>query len=375
MSSQQKPLRVLILSRHPDMQGGVVRFLELMKQRLAAGTQAESFIIGRRPGERNVAGTAVRVVTDMIGIFIRVVRRRYDVVHLNPSLEPKSVVREGALMAVLLLAGQRRIFVFFHGWDPDLADRIARNALFRKVFCALFQRASRIAVLSDRFRRSLVEMGFEAARIDIVSTMFDGAELTRARAEDDRAKQRWTTLFMSRFVAAKGVYELIDGFARIAAEFPDARLTLAGDGEERTGMGRRVQERGLGERVTFPGYVMGRDKARLLLEADIFALPSYYNEGLPNALLEAMAAGAAVITSEAGGIPEVVHAPKNGFILKDITADTIAAALTELLANPSRVAMIGAENESLAWQRFESLKVTGRIESLYGNVAAEAHPA
>ena len=319
--------------------------------------------------------TAVRVVTDMIGFFIRVVRRRYDVVHLNPSLEPKSVVREGALMAVLLLARQRRIFVFFHGWDPDLADRIARNTLFRNVFCALFQRASRIAVLSDRFRRSLVEMGFEAARIDIVSTMFDGAELARARAEDDRAKQRWTILFMSRFVTSKGVYELIDGFARIAAEFPDARLILAGDGEERAGMERCVQERGLGERVTFPGYVMGRDKARLLLEADIFALPSYYNEGLPNALLEAMAAGAAVITSEAGGIPEVVHAPKNGIILKDITADTIAAALTELLANPSQVALIGAENASLAWERFESLKVTGRIESLYGNVAAEAHVA
>lgn len=375
MSSPSKPLRVLILSRHPDMQGGVVRFLELMKQRLGADTQAETFIIGRRPNEKSVVQTAVRIVIDFLRFLVKVVRHRYDVVHLNPSLGPKSVVREGALMAVLLLARQRRVFVFFHGWDPDLADRIASNSLYRKAFLTLYRPATRIAVLSDRFRQTLVELGFEHDRIDIVSTMFDGAELARAKAEDDRVKQRRTILFLSRFVAGKGVHELIDGFSRIAAEFPDAKLIMAGDGEERAALVQRVETLGLGERVRFPGYVLGRDKARLLLEADIFVLPSYYNEGLPNALLEAMAAGAAVITSEAGGIPEVIHTPENGIVLKEISADTIANAMRQLLANPSQVAQIGAENEAMAWRRFESRMVTGRIEALYGDVAGGARAA
>ena len=368
--SRAAPLRVLIVSRHPDMPGGVARSTALMRRRLSGRIRADSFVIGRRPAERGLHQTIWRVVADYWRFIVLLLRRRYDVVHLNPSLVPKSLVREGILLAMLRLACQRRIFVFLRGWDWAVARRLAANPLYLGIFRFLFGRVTRIAVMSTTFRDALVAMGIDAARIVIVPSMFDGPELARTKAEEDPVKQRAMILFLSRFVAGKGMHETIEGFARIAVKYPEAHLVMAGDGEQRRALEQQVRELGLAGRVRFPGYVQGRDKARLLLAADIFVLPSTYNEGLPNALLEAMAAGAAVITSEAGGIPEVVHAPENGIVLQEISATTIGGAMEQLLARPSNVALMGAENAATAWAQFESTVVTRRIEAIYAAVAA-----
>ena len=371
-------LRVLVVGVHPRTPGGVSWFVEAMKRRFGADIQAESFVTGRRPGELGVVRMVLRLAADTVRLAWCVLRTRYDVVHFNPSLNRKSVLRDGAMLAGLLLlrpfAHRPQVFIFFHGWEVPLERRICGNPLYCWIFRVLVGRTSRVAVLSRTFKDGLVAMGIDGARIDVVSTMFDGEELGRPSQRRRAARKGASILFLARFTPEKGVAELIEAFAQIADRFPEATLTLAGDGDERERFEHQVADLGLTDRVSFPGYVLGSSKADLLLSADIFVLPSY-TEGLPIALLEAMAAGAAVITSSVGGIPEIVESPRNGILLDEISPDTVAGALSELLSDPDRAAKIGADNATFAWEHFESQTVTRRIESVYAEIAAEAGPA
>lgn len=124
MLSSRKPLRILILSPHPAVYGGVVSFIELMKHRLSAEMMAESFIIARRPDERGVIKALLRLAWDPTRLMIRLLRNRYDVVHLNPSLILKSVLRDAVFLAVLKLVGCRGVLISFQGWNPRLEQRI-----------------------------------------------------------------------------------------------------------------------------------------------------------------------------------------------------------------------------------------------------------
>ena len=127
----------------------------------------------------------------------------------------------------------------------------------------------------------------------------------------------------------------------------------------------------MADRIKTPGYVSGPEKARLLVDASIFVSPSYFPEGLPNAMLEAMAAETALIVSDAGGIGEIVRSPENGIILDEISPRTISAALERILADPGYVAEVSERNKKLAWQCYESRIVIDKIETVYRDIAAE----
>jgi glycosyltransferase involved in cell wall biosynthesis len=144
---------------------------------------------------------------------------------------------------------------------------------------------------------------------------------------------------------------------------------MAGAGEEEAGLKRAAAELGIAERVRFPGYLQDIEKARALLDARISVLATYHFEGLPNALLEALGAGNAVITSRVGGIPDVFDDPDNGILLDEVTVDGIAAGLERLLNDDAYCAAIAERNVAKAWAAYEAGVVTKRIEAAYARVA------
>lgn len=177
---------------------------------------------------------------------------------------------------------------------------------------------------------------------------------------------------MSRFVVGKGVYQLLDAFASIAKDFPDLDLIMAGDGAEAASLKRKTAEYGLGERVIFTGYVGGEEKARLLNACDIYALPSKgTGEGMPIALLEAMAVGKPLLASDSGGVKYIISEPENGILLYDVTAESIEAGLRKMLADPKFCEECGKRNEAYAWKNFEAKQVTNEIGQVYQAIARQ----
>lgn len=368
-------MKVLILSLHPLVPGGVSHYIELLKQNLSPTIETRSFLIGRRPDEHGALQITLRLVGDAARLVGCVLFNRYDVIHLNTSLKEKCVLRDGVLLFILRLFRVRGLLIFIHGWRPSLERRICSNGLYRVLLRWLIGRRSCVIVLAESFKNSLVAMGVAPAQIKLTRTMFDGNAIRREREPAAGKPGKQVILFLSRFEEEKGVYELLEAFARIKDRIPSAELVMAGGGQAHEGLRRRVEDLGLSDRVRLLNYQRGAAKTNLLAQARIFALPTYYGEGMPVALLEAMAAGSVVLTSRVGGIPSVVSDPDNGVLLDKISVESVEAGLTRLLEDQEYCTRAGKTNMERAWKHFEAGTVTKEVERLYMRLAGGKWPA
>jgi glycosyltransferase involved in cell wall biosynthesis len=151
---------------------------------------------------------------------------------------------------------------------------------------------------------------------------------------------------------------LIDAVAACARAGSDHRLLLVGDGRHRAELEARAVARGLGDRVRFLGAVpAGAAVRRVLDEADVFVLPSH-QEGLPRAMVEAMARALPCVGSTVGGIPELLPAED---LVPPGDVDALAATLDAVLGNVGRLARMSARNLDAARAYREELLAERRV--------------
>jgi glycosyltransferase involved in cell wall biosynthesis len=142
-----------------------------------------------------------------------------------------------------------------------------------------------------------------------------------------------TFVCVGRLSAQKGQLLLLDAFAALVASGAGARLVLAGDGELRDAIERRIVELGLGERVSITGWVAGDAVRALLRRSRALVLPSFA-EGLPVVLMEALALARPVVTTYVAAIPELVEAGRSGWLVPAGAVEPLVAALRDALATP-----------------------------------------
>ena len=355
--------RLLMLVRDPTWFGGVVNFVKLLEENLSKSVVVSEFHIGQRKGARGKWDRSLVPFLDVARLAWNVMVNRYDIVHINPSLNARSLARDGLFMLVLKLRGIRNIVVFIHGWEDSTASVIESNSLLKKIFVTLFGDAPVIYVLAQQFKRRLVAWGIDSGKVHVVTTMFDGRQfdgVTRKRSDDELR-----VIFLSRFVKEKGVYELLEAFEVLHDHFPGMTLILAGTGPEEEAMRKWVVKAGLSDCVTFCGYILNKEKAQALVDADIFVFPTYYGEGCPVSLLEAMAAGLPIVTSKAGGIGDLITDGKNGRLLDAVTTDAVKLAIVDILTNLKGLKAMGEYNREAAWKRYEAGVVSKEIEDMY----------
>lgn len=374
MNAPKKELSVLMLSPPSNVKGGVTTFAETVISNLQNCKVTKLANGSNEEGKESKFSSFLRILSTPIKLVREMRAHRYEIIHINPSLSYKSVVRDCLLLFAARLAGFRNVLFYIHGWDQPLADKIAGTLGVRQFFVWLMNGTARIMVLSPDFREFLVMIGVKPEKVITTRTMFDGSILAKTdEPAEPSARARRNILFMSRFIKDKGVYELVRAYARIAVEFGDVDLIMAGDGEECASLKEEVMREGLQSRVTFTGYVKGAEKARLLKECYIYTLPTYMKgEGMPIALLEAMAAGKPIICGNEGGIKYIISDPENGIIIKGITVDSVEAALRKMLNDPDYCRECGKHNESYAWGTFEARQVViNEIQSQYKAIAQE----
>jgi len=368
-------LHVLMLATDPRVLGGITNFTGTLMQ-YATQSQFTLMPIGSVKDQAG-GGVRERTVARLRRLFtipkqVATCAKTADVLHLNTPFNPKGLIRDGLILAALTSEERSKMLLYFHGWQEPTATVIALFPPFRRILCRLLRDVGCIMVLAPEFKAQLMVMGVDAARIIVTRTMFDGRDLKDAKPLGLHAKKlRRRVLFMSRFVREKGIDELLSSFTRIANDYPDVDFVMAGDGPEY----RRIAELALAlpahlrRRIEFPGYVGGEQKAALLAGCSIFALPTYYPEGMPVALLEAMAAGKVLLTSDIGGIKQVVRDPENGVVLTSISEAAVEAGLRRLLDDPIYCEETGAKNAKYAWRTFEASVVTAEIEACYHALA------
>ncbi len=142
-------------------------------------------------------------------------------------------------------------------------------------------------------------------------------------------------LSLARLAPEKRLPALVDGFARLVADHPEATLTIAGTGPEESTLRRHVEELGLGESVSMPGFV---DPAAAMAEHDVLAMLSVW-ENCSYALLDAAAAGLGVVASDVGGNPEIL--PRTSLVDASQVAVVAGALAVQGLAPSARPGLDG----------------------------------
>ncbi len=182
-----------------------------------------------------------------------------------------------------------------------------------------------------------------------------------------------TVVFLGSLERKKGVRELVEAFALVAAALPDARLVLAGGGPEHAWIESRVAELGLVERVELRGRRGHADVPELLAGCSLVCLPSH-GEPFGMALLEAMAAGRAVVAVDEGGPRFLVDRVHGGRLVPRQSSNALAEALLELLRDDDLLDTLGRFNRARAQAEFDLDVVLDRLERFYRPQAA-AEPA
>jgi len=172
---------------------------------------------------------------------------------------------------------------------------------------------------------------------------------------------------VGNFTAKKDQGTLIDAFAQVHAERPDAKLLLVGLGPLEDQLKAQAERLGLTQDVVFTG--MRDDVFDLLPGLDVFVLSSRF-EGLPIALLEAMASGVAPVVTRVGGIPEVITDGEDGVLVEPGDAGALATALSKLLADDEGRSTIGEAAQNRA-RDFDIANAVRRIEAIYTKATAE----
>ena len=283
-----------------------------------------------------------------------------DVVHVHFSSQG-STARKLPLVMLALIAGKP---VILHAHSGRF-DRFFRGLpkWARRGIAAVFRRATAMVVLSESWRDFYVSaFGLKDGQCRILP---NPVELPPA-FPDRSARSHVTFLSLGRMWEQKGTFDTLTAVAGLKPHALPLKLILAGDGAVQE-VRRRAQALGIGDQVEVLGWVGPTERARLLARADVFILPSY-QEGLPMALLEAMAAGLPAIVTPVGGIPEVVRHEQEGLLVEPGDVPAIARAIRRLCEQPAdRLAMGRA-----ARRRVEPMAIgpyMQQLSELYRDVA------
>jgi glycosyltransferase involved in cell wall biosynthesis len=284
------------------------------------------------------------------------------------------------------VAARARIPLVFTTHASDVAVWGRFGGVGRALVSAVTRRAGRFTAVSEtsmlRMKPFFDEAGWARVR-ERAQVIPMGVELTTGTVADDlgrASRGRRTVLFMGRLAEKKGVRFLLEAFATVQASMPDVDLVVAGDGPLRADLEARSRRLGLQDRVSFVGYRSGHAKDELYRRADVCVLPSIVTddgdaEGLPVALLEALAYGVPTIASEASNAGEVVDSGVDAVVCPAGDAAALGRALEDMLSWPAerRAAMSTAARRTA--QRFDWNHVAEQTAQFLLDPFLGGHPA
>ncbi len=166
-------------------------------------------------------------------------------------------------------------------------------------------------------------------------------------------EEAFVLLMVATVNRQKGIWVGVEAFRHLAGGWPRLHLVIVGDGPDRPRLQSAVRGDRAAERIHFVGAVPLPETAAFFAAADLFLYPTFRREGLPNAIVQAMAAGLPVVATDRGGISSAVQHGETGLLLPRPEAHGLGEAVAGLLAEPSHLARMGERARALAVARFD----------------------
>jgi colanic acid/amylovoran biosynthesis glycosyltransferase len=277
----------------------------------------------------------------------------------------------GVHLLPFIQAWDKPVIVSFHGMDIQTrADQPGYMDKLQEMVRGLPLVLARSHSLLER----LEDLGCPKEKLRLNRTGIP-LELYPLTPREFPSDGKWRLVQACRLIAKKGIPTTFKAFAGFRQKYPQATLTLAGEGPLLEELRTLAAQMGLAEAVNFAGFLDQRQLYELYAASHIFLHPSEITpdsnqEGVPNSMLEAMATGLPVVATLHGGIPEAVEHAKTGFLLPERDAEGIQAALEQLAASPALWALMGAAASASIRENFEHTRQIAKLEDCYQEVLA-----
>ncbi len=248
-----------------------------------------------------------------------------------------------------------------------ISARVPRGPLSRWLY---MRSAERVVTTGEALKRQLVEYnGFRASRIESVPTGIDAGrfrpgERKAARARFGLPQDKILVGIVATLRSWKGHGFLLEAMTRL----PDhIELVIVGDGPQRAALEQKIARLNLQGRVRMQGQQA--DVLPWLRALDIFALPSYANEGVPQALVQAMLVELACVTTAVGGIPEVAEHERTALVVPPEDAAALAAAIARFAGDEGLRRELGEAARKHCVEGYSYERMLDRMENIYRNVS------
>lgn len=299
------------------------------------------------------------ILWDIIKFIFRILFWKPNVILLNPSLNKSAMVRDTIFFLIGKLM-RRKVAIFIHGWNKDYAKQINHNW-----FTKIYNNASCILVLAKQFRKELIEWGItcpiKLTTTKVSDNLLEGFNICLRNGKCD------TLLFLSRIEKTKGIYETIDTYSILKEKFPNLKLRIVGDGSEFLNARSYVINKNI-EDITFTGCLSGDRLKKEYINADFYIFPTYYGEGLPTSLLEAMAFGLPCCTRAIGGIADFFENQKMGALFDTLDANLMAKQIETIICDKKKMHEVSEYNYKYAKEHFMASSVAKKLEELLRDI-------
>jgi len=230
-----------------------------------------------------------------------------------------------------------------------------------------------VVTTGEKLREQLIrDNGYSPHHVTSVPTGIDldhfaPGDKMRARDAIGLARDKTIIGIVATLRSWKGHRYLMEAFARLSDK--NVQLLIVGDGPQREALQRLIAELGLDGRVIMAGNQ--RDVLPWMQAMDIFVLPSYANEGVPQALVQAMLCGLPVVTTSVGAIGEAVQHERTGLIVEARNVTQLTQALQQLLHNARFCDELGRAARTHAREKFNLMAMLIRMETLFVRAAGQ----
>jgi colanic acid/amylovoran biosynthesis glycosyltransferase len=261
----------------------------------------------------------------------------------------------------------RPTVVSFHGADV-MVDM--HKPAYRSATREVLEKASLVLARSQSLGKALIQLGCPSDKLRIQRTGIPTADLPFRQRCWPSATGEWRLLQACRLVEKKGLATSLRAFAQFHREFPKSKLTIAGEGPLHETLLALAKDLEIADTVHFAGFLSQSELRQLYYESHIFLQPSETGpdgnqEGVPNAMLEAMATGLAVFATSHGGIPEAVRDGENGVLVNERDTKGLACRLTKMASQPQMLEALARSAAETVRREFDQQEQTAKLEDIY----------
>lgn len=293
-------------------------------------------------------------------------RGPYDVVHAHYGINGLWALR-------LRRAGafQSKVVVTMHG-AFDVSTFVAQHG--RHAYKELFETADRIMAISENLAGRLRDLGCPPERLTVHRV---GVKVGGTAVPSTPAASPLRVVSVARLVDVKGIEIGVQAISRLVKDFPDLQYEVAGDGPLRHAIHTLIMELGLESSVRLLGWQDQGEVHALLDSADVLLAPSVTaedggQEGLPTALMEAMAAGLPVVATGYSGTPELVRNGLDGRLTPERNVEAVAEALREILRSEDLRRTMGKNARQRVSELHDINTLNERLIEIYRDAGPEA---